>query len=139
MVVDRFKVRKDLQQRLAESFETTLELSEVLLLSLQWKEMEKKSFFLPILRAHIVDTVCKNSSPDYSHSITPAGACHTCDGLGVQQYFDPQRIVIDDNLSLAKGAIRGWDQKNYYYFQMLSSLAEHFKFALDVPFNSLLE
>ena len=67
----------------------------------------------------------------------PAGACHTCDGLGVQQYFDPQRIVIDDNLSLAKGAIRGWDQKNYYYFQMLSSLADHFKFDLDVPFNSL--
>ena len=67
----------------------------------------------------------------------PAGACHTCDGLGVQQYFDPDRVILDDSLSLAEGAIRGWDQKNYYYFQMLSSLAEHYDFDLKAPFKSL--
>ncbi|POF59077.1 excinuclease ABC subunit A, partial [Vibrio vulnificus] len=67
----------------------------------------------------------------------PAGACGTCDGLGVQQYFDPERVIQDANLSLAQGAIRGWDQKNYYYFQMLTSLAEHYDFDLHAPFNSL--
>jgi excinuclease ABC subunit A len=67
----------------------------------------------------------------------PAGACGTCDGLGVQQYFDPSRIILDDNLSIADGAIKGWDQKNYYYFQMLTSLAEHYGFDLFAPFNAL--
>ncbi|MDW3643033.1 excinuclease ABC subunit UvrA, partial [Vibrio sp. 1291-1] len=67
----------------------------------------------------------------------PAGACGTCDGLGVQQYFDPSRVIQDDSLSLAQGAIRGWDQKNYYYFQMLTSLADHYGFDLHAPFNSL--
>jgi excinuclease ABC subunit A len=67
----------------------------------------------------------------------PAGACGTCDGLGVQQYFDLSRIILDDNLSIADGAIKGWDQKNYYYFQMLTSLAEHYGFDLFAPFNAL--
>jgi excinuclease ABC subunit A len=67
----------------------------------------------------------------------PAGACGTCDGLGVQQYFDPSRVILDENLSIAEGAIKGWDQKNYYYFQMLTSLSDHYGFDLYVPFNSL--
>ncbi|NVO99933.1 excinuclease ABC subunit UvrA, partial [Photobacterium damselae subsp. damselae] len=67
----------------------------------------------------------------------PAGACGTCDGLGVQQYFDPERVVQNGELSLAGGAIRGWDKKNFYYFQMLKSLAEHYDFDVDAPFNSL--
>ena len=67
----------------------------------------------------------------------PAGACGTCDGLGVQQYFDPSRVILDENLSIAEGAIKGWDQKNYYYFQMLTSLSDHYGFDLYAPFNSL--
>ena len=67
----------------------------------------------------------------------PAGACGTCDGLGVQQYFDPARVIVDESLSLADGAIRGWDQKNFYYFQMLKSLADHYDFDLHAPFTSL--
>ncbi|MBE8372300.1 excinuclease ABC subunit UvrA, partial [Leptospira borgpetersenii serovar Hardjo-bovis] len=67
----------------------------------------------------------------------PAGACPTCDGLGVQQYFDPDRVVQNGELSLAGGAIRGWDRRNFYYFQMLRSLAEHYKFAVEAPCNTL--
>lgn len=63
----------------------------------------------------------------------PAGACPTCDGLGVQQYFDPDRVVQNPELSLAGGAIRGWDRRNFYYFQMLKSLAEHYKFDVEAP------
>ncbi|MDA4626796.1 hypothetical protein, partial [Enterobacter hormaechei] len=67
----------------------------------------------------------------------PAGACPTCDGLGVQQFFDPDRVVQNPELSLAGGAIRGWDRRNFYYFQMLRSLAEHYEFDVEAPFNTL--
>lgn len=67
----------------------------------------------------------------------PAGACPTCDGLGVQQYFDPDRVVQNPELSLAGGAIRGWDRRNFYYFQMLKSLAEHYKFDVEAPWGTL--
>ncbi|MDA6076726.1 hypothetical protein O0544_09860 [Edwardsiella anguillarum] len=69
----------------------------------------------------------------------PAGACPTCDGLGVQQYFDPERVVQNGELSLAGGAIRGWDRRNFYYFQMLRSLADHYHFDIEAPFDSLDE
>ena len=67
----------------------------------------------------------------------PAGACQTCDGLGVQQYFDPERVIQNREISLANGAIRGWDRRNFYYYQMLRSLSEHYKFDIEAPFESL--
>ncbi|NOH72090.1 excinuclease ABC subunit UvrA [Vibrio pectenicida] len=137
VVVDRFKVRKDVQQRLAESFETALELSGGIVVVSPMDGDEKEIIFSANFACPHCGYSMQELEPRLFSFNNPAGACHTCDGLGVQQYFDPQRVIIDDNLSLAEGAIRGWDQKNYYYFQMLSSLSEHFKFDLKVPFKSL--
>ncbi len=137
VVVDRFKVRPDLQQRLAESFETTLELSGgIAVISPMDGDGEEIIF-----SANFACPQCGYSMQELEPRLfsfnNPAGACGTCDGLGVQQYFDPSRVIQDDSLSLAQGAIRGWDQKNYYYFQMLTSLADHYGFDLHAPFNSL--
>ncbi|RSD32679.1 excinuclease ABC subunit UvrA [Vibrio pectenicida] len=137
VVVDRFKVRNDVQQRLAESFETALELSGGIVVVSPMDGDEKEIIFSANFACPHCGYSMQELEPRLFSFNNPAGACHTCDGLGVQQYFDPQRVIIDDNLSLAEGAIRGWDQKNYYYFQMLSSLSEHFKFDLKVPFKSL--
>ncbi|MEX0335033.1 excinuclease ABC subunit UvrA [Vibrio tubiashii] len=137
VVVDRFKVRGDLQQRLAESFETTLELSGgIAVVAAMDGDGEEIVFSANFACPHCGYSMQELEPRLFSFN-NPAGACHTCDGLGVQQYFDPARVIVDDSLSLAEGAIRGWDQKNYYYFQMLSSLAEHYDFDLKAPFNSL--
>lgn len=137
VVVDRFKVRGDLQQRLAESFETALELSGgIAVVAAMNGDGEEIVFSANFACPHCGYSMQELEPRLFSFN-NPAGACHTCDGLGVQQYFDPARVIVDDSLSLAEGAIRGWDQKNYYYFQMLSSLAEHYDFDLKAPFNSL--
>jgi len=137
VVVDRFKVRGDLQQRLAESFETALELSGgIAVVAAMDGDGEEIVFSANFACPHCGYSMQELEPRLFSFN-NPAGACHTCDGLGVQQYFDPARVIVDDSLSLAEGAIRGWDQKNYYYFQMLSSLAEHYDFDLKAPFNSL--
>ncbi|MGL0960616.1 excinuclease ABC subunit UvrA [Vibrio vulnificus] len=137
VVVDRFKVRSDLQQRLAESFETALELSGgIAVIAPMEGEGEEIVFSANFACPHCGYSMQELEPRLFSFN-NPAGACGTCDGLGVQQYFDPDRVIQDANLSLAQGAIRGWDQKNYYYFQMLTSLAEHYDFGLHVPFNSL--
>ncbi|KGY11132.1 excinuclease ABC subunit A [Vibrio tubiashii] len=137
VVVDRFKVRDDLQQRLAESFETALELSGgIAVVAAMDGDGEEIVFSANFACPHCGYSMQELEPRLFSFN-NPAGACHTCDGLGVQQYFDPARVIVDDSLSLAEGAIRGWDQKNYYYFQMLSSLAEHYEFDLHAPFNSL--
>ncbi|HDY7910161.1 TPA: excinuclease ABC subunit UvrA [Vibrio vulnificus] len=137
VVVDRFKVRGDLQQRLAESFETALELSGgIAVIAPMEGEGEEIVFSANFACPHCGYSMQELEPRLFSFN-NPAGACGTCDGLGVQQYFDPDRVIQDANLSLAQGAIRGWDQKNYYYFQMLTSLAEHYDFDLHVPFNSL--
>lgn len=138
VVVDRFKVRPDLQQRLAESFETTLELSGGIAVVGWMDETEQEEI---VFSANFACPKCGYSMQELEPRLfsfnNPAGACCTCDGLGVQQYFDPSRVILDDNLSIAEGAIKGWDQKNYYYFQMLTSLSEHYGFDLYSPFNSL--
>ena len=138
VVVDRFKVRGDLQQRLAESFETALELSGGIA-AVCWMDDNEQDDI--IFSANFACPHCGYSMQELEPRLfsfnNPAGACHTCDGLGVQQYFDPARVIVDDNLSIAEGAIKGWDQKNYYYFQMLSSLAEHYGFDLFAPYQSL--
>ncbi len=137
VVVDRFKVRGDLQQRLAESFETALELSGGnVVVSPMDGEGEEHVFSANFACPHCGYSM-RELEPRLFSFNNPAGACQTCDGLGVQQYFDPSRVIQDEKLSLAEGAIRGWDQKNYYYFQMLSSLAAHYDFDLHTPFNKL--
>ncbi|OAJ94664.1 excinuclease ABC subunit UvrA [Vibrio bivalvicida] len=137
VVVDRFKVRGDLQQRLAESFETALELSGGIAVIAPMDGNGEEIVFSANFACPHCGYSMQELEPRLFSFNNPAGACHTCDGLGVQQYFDPARVIVDDSLSLAEGAIRGWDQKNYYYFQMLSSLAEHYEFDLQVPFKSL--
>ncbi|OBT17488.1 excinuclease ABC subunit A [Vibrio tasmaniensis] len=138
VVVDRFKVRPDLQQRLAESFETTLELSGGIAV-VGWMDQTDQEEI--VFSANFACPKCGYSMQELEPRLfsfnNPAGACGTCDGLGVQQYFDPSRVILDENLSIAEGAIKGWDQKNYYYFQMLTSLSEHYGFDLYEPFNSL--
>ncbi|KAA8666313.1 excinuclease ABC subunit UvrA [Vibrio gigantis] len=138
VVVDRFKVRPDLQQRLAESFETTLELSGGIAIVGWMDETDQEEI---VFSANFACPKCGYSMQELEPRLfsfnNPAGACGTCDGLGVQQYFDPSRVILDESLSIAEGAIKGWDQKNYYYFQMLTSLSEHYGFDLFAPFNSL--
>ncbi|WP_104025309.1 excinuclease ABC subunit UvrA [Vibrio hyugaensis] len=137
VVVDRFKVRPDLQQRLAESFETTLELSGGIAVVAPMDGDGEEVIFSANFACPLCGYSMQELEPRLFSFNNPAGACGTCDGLGVQQYFDPSRVIQDDSLSLAQGAIRGWDQKNYYYFQMLTALADHYGFDLHVPFNSL--
>jgi excinuclease ABC subunit A len=138
VVVDRFKVKPDMGQRLAESFETALQVASGIAIVSPMQEGDGKELVFSSLFA----------CPQCGHSIAeleprlfsfnnPAGACESCDGLGVKQFFDENRVIVDESLSLAEGAIRGWDRRNIYYFQMLKSLSEHYKFAVDVPFSEL--
>ncbi|MAW32738.1 MAG: excinuclease ABC subunit A, partial [Alteromonadaceae bacterium] len=139
VVVDRFKVRDDLALRLAESFETALELTDGLASVAPMDGSEKETLFS-----------ARYSCPQCGHSIdelepklfsfnNPAGACDSCDGLGMTQYFDQQRVVAHPESSLAAGAIRGWDRRNVYYFHLLTSLATHYGFDIDKPFDELAE
>ncbi|OZS45987.1 excinuclease ABC subunit UvrA [Photobacterium sanguinicancri] len=138
VVVDRFKVRDDLQQRLAESFETALELSGGTVTVIPMTEGEHENI---VFSANFACPHCGYSMQELEPRLfsfnNPAGACGTCDGLGVQQYFDPDRVVQNEELSLSGGAIRGWDKRNFYYFQMLNSLADHYGFDVESPFNGL--
>ncbi|OON41656.1 excinuclease ABC subunit A [Izhakiella australiensis] len=140
VVVDRFKVRADLAQRLAESFETALELSGG---TAMVADMDNPKAEELLFSANFACPVCGYSMNELEPRLfsfnNPAGACPTCDGLGVQQYFDPDRVVQNQELSLAGGAIRGWDRRNFYYFQMLRSLADHYHFDVEAPFESLKE
>ncbi|NBI14112.1 excinuclease ABC subunit UvrA [[Haemophilus] felis] len=138
VVVDRFKVRADLVTRLAESFETALELSggTAIVASMEDPKAEELVFSANFACPH-----CGYSIPELEPRLfsfnNPAGACPTCDGLGVQQYFDEKRIVQNPSISLAGGAIKGWDRRNFYYYQMLTSLAKHYNFDIETPFEAL--
>lgn len=138
VVVDRFKVRDDLTQRLAESFETALTLSGGTAII---ADMEDSSAEELVFSANFACPVCGYSMSELEPRLfsfnNPAGACPTCDGLGVQQFFDPDRVVQNPNLSLGGGAIRGWDRRNFYYYQMLMSLADHYKFDIESPYSEL--
>lgn len=139
VVIDRLKIKPGLEQRLAESFETAIQLADGLaVVSKMDEEKQDEDIMFSALFA----------CPQCGHSISeleprlfsfnnPAGACTGCDGLGLKQYFDEDRILVDDSLALSEGAIRGWDRRNIYYFQMLTSLASHYGFKVDVPFNEL--
>ncbi|HHH9295276.1 TPA: excinuclease ABC subunit UvrA [Pseudomonas aeruginosa] len=138
VVVDRFKVRANLQQRLAESFETALSLADGIALVAPMDEDDDVEEI--IFSARFACPVCGHSISELEPKLfsfnNPAGACPTCDGLGVKQFFDARRVV-NGELTLAEGAIRGWDRRNVYYFQMLGSLAQHYGFSLEEPFDEL--
>jgi excinuclease ABC subunit A len=136
-VIDRFKVRSDIQQRLADSIETALHLADG---KLRVAFMDGNKADL-VFSARFACPVCGYSLTELEPRLfsfnNPAGACPGCDGLGVRQFFDPQRVVTQPELSLSEGAIRGWDRRNMYYFQMLTSLAKHYGFDMDKPFEKL--
>ena len=140
VVVDRFRIRDDLKLRLAESIETVLSITNgiVKVANLDDPKAEEHLF-----SANFACPICGYSISELEPRLfsfnNPAGACPECDGLGVQQYFDPKRVVQMPEVSLAAGAIKGWDRRNFYYFQMLKSLAEHYKFDIDQPYQKLPE
>ena len=137
VVVDRFKVRGDLQQRLAESFETALKLADGIawVAPMEGDDGEEIVFSARFACPHCGHAIGELEPKLFSFN-NPAGACPSCDGLGVKQFFDPRRLV-NGKLSLAEGAIRGWDPRNVYYFQMLGALAAHYGFDLEAPFEQL--
>ncbi|MEX4490407.1 excinuclease ABC subunit UvrA [Haemophilus influenzae] len=138
VVVDRFKVRSDLATRLAESFETALELSGGTAIV---ADMDNPKAEELVFSANFACPHCGYSVPELEPRLfsfnNPAGACPTCDGLGVQQYFDEDRVVQNPTISLAGGAVKGWDRRNFYYYQMLTSLAKHYHFDVEAPYESL--
>ena len=136
-VVDRFKVRADLQQRLAESFETALKIADGIARVASMDDSDSETLF----SSHFSCPTCGYSilelEPRMFSFNNPAGACGTCDGLGIKQFVDPERIVAHPEMSLSAGAVRGWDRRNAYYFQLMKSLATHYDFDLDIPFEEL--
>jgi len=137
-VVDRFRARPDMQLRLAESFETALKLADGMATIAFMDEPARTPM---VFSDRFACPVCGYSIPQLEPRLfsfnNPAGACPTCDGLGVQQFFDPERVAAHPHLSLAGGAVRGWDRRNAYYFQLVRSLAEHYDFDVETPFEQL--
>lgn len=143
VVVDRLKVKPDIKTRLADSLETALTLSNgIVHIAILHEDKDKVS--------KEITFSSKFACPDCGYSLTeleprlfsfnnPTGACGTCDGLGMKLFMDPDKVVVDDNLSLSSGAIRHWDSNSFYYFSMLSSLAKHYRFDLEAPFKKLAE
>ena len=138
-VVDRFRVREDLALRLAESFETALALSDgrAVVAPLDGDGDGEETVFSARFACHVCGYAIPELEPRIFSFNNPAGACKRCDGLGVQTFFDPARIVAHPELSLPGGAVRGWDRRNFYYFQMVRSLAAHYGFDIDTPFRDL--
>ncbi len=138
VVVDRFKVREDLGLRLAESFETALRLADGVA---RVAFMDEPGHEEMVFSARFACPECGYSLSELEPRLfsfnNPVGACPACDGLGVRQFFDENRVITNDELSLAGGAVRGWDRRNAYYFQLVQSLAQHFKFDIDTPFREL--
>ena len=137
-VIDRFKVRDDLKQRLAESFETALKLGDGMAAV---HALDDDGIAPLLFSSKYSCPVCDFSLPELEPRLfsfnSPVGACPTCDGLGVSQFFDPGRVVVHPELSLAAGAVRGWDRRNAYYFQLIQSLARHYGFNVDTPWQEL--
>lgn len=139
VVIDRLKIRPGLEQRLAESFETAIQLADGLAVvsMMEGNSGEKDLVFSSLFACRKCGHSISELEPRLFSFNNPAGACSGCDGLGLKQFFDEQRVITDSSLSLSEGAIRGWDRRSVYYFHILTSLAEHFGFAVDMPFNKL--
>jgi excinuclease ABC subunit A len=138
VVIDRLTVRSDAKQRLAESFETALRHADGRALVLE-TEAGREHLFSARFACPACDYSLRELEPRLFSFNNPMGACPECDGLGSISFFDPKRIVAHPGMSLASGAIRGWDRRNQFYFQMLTSLAAHFKFDVEAPFEKLPE
>jgi excinuclease ABC subunit A len=143
VIVDRFKVREDVKQRLAESFETALKLADgvvrVAPMDADSPEAPAEMLFSDRFACPVCSFSIAELEPRLFSFNNPAGACPSCDGLGVKQFFDAERVVRYPELSLAGGAIRGWDRRNAWYFSMLQSLAKHYKFDSEQPYSELPE
>ncbi|WP_125558586.1 excinuclease ABC subunit UvrA [Pseudoalteromonas rubra] len=138
VVVDRFKVKEGLEQRLAESFETALELADgIAVVAAMDDSLDEELVFSANFACPTCGYAMTELEPRLFSFNNPAGACQSCDGLGVRQFFDPSRVVQNPELSLSGGAIKGWDKRSFYYYQMLSSVAEHYDFDLETPFQNL--
>lgn len=140
VVIDRFSIRDELKVRLAESLESALDLAHGLVTVANLDDSTAPEI---LFSANFACPICGYSIAELEPRLfsfnNPAGACPECDGLGVQQYFDPKRIIQMPDVSLSAGAIRGWDRRNFYYFQMLKSLADHYQFNIDTAFDQLPE
>ncbi len=139
-VIDRFRVRPDARMRLAESFETALRLSNGLARVVRIDEPQRPDL---AFSARFACPRCSYSMPEPEPRMfsfnNPAGACNRCGGLGVQQFFDPAKVVLHPDLSLAAGAVRGWDRRNAYYFQLIRALGTHYQFDVETPWSQLPE
>ncbi len=139
-VIDRFRAREDLKQRLAESFETALKLGDGMA---QVVSLDDASAAPMLFSSKYSCPVCEYSLQELEPRLfsfnSPVGACPTCDGLGMAEYFDPARVVVHPELGLAAGAVRGWDRRNAYYFQLIQSLSKHYGFDVNMPWNLLPE
>ncbi|HWP10322.1 MAG TPA: excinuclease ABC subunit UvrA, partial [Ramlibacter sp.] len=147
VVIDRLKVRPDVQQRLAESFEAALRLADGRAIAVEMDSAESEAAGAPApprehwFNAKFACPICNHSIAELEPRLfsfnSPVGACPSCDGLGHREFFDPSRVVAFPSLSLAGGAIKGWDRRNGYYFALLESLGRHYKFSLEAPFEEL--
>jgi len=139
-VIDRFRPREDIKQRLAESFETALKLGDGMATVMALDAADAApQLFSSKYSCPVCDYALPELEPRLFSFNSPVGACPGCDGLGMAEFFDPNRVVVHPELSLAAGAVRGWDRRNAYYFQLIASLAKHFKFDVDAPWQSLPE
>ncbi|MGH8129823.1 MAG: excinuclease ABC subunit UvrA [Steroidobacteraceae bacterium] len=140
VVVDRFKVRGDMKLRLAESFETALGMADgVARVAFMGDDDAEELVFSDRFACNVCGYSLTELEPRLFSFNNPSGACPVCDGLGVKQFFDPDRVVVNPELSLAGGAVRGWDRRTTYYFQMIQSLAAHYGFDVETPFRELPE
>src|SRR5210317_1828249 len=137
-IVDRFRVKEDIRLRLTESFETALRIADGVA-RIAWMDDadQKEIIFSDRFACNLCGYSLTELEPRLFSFNNPSGACPSCDGLGVKQFFDPERVVVNRALSLAGGAIRGWDRKTTYYYQMIKSLASHYDFDIETPFNDL--
>jgi len=139
-VIDRFRAKPDIKQRLAESFETALRLGDGIALLV---DMDDASAAATTFSSRYSCPICDYALPELEPRLfsfnSPIGACPSCDGLGVTQFFDPARVVVHPAQGLSAGAVRGWDRRNMYYFQMILSLARHYGFDVDTPWEALSE
>jgi excinuclease ABC subunit A len=136
VVIDRVKVNDEIKQRLAESFETALRIADGRAVAYEM-DTEKEHIFSNKFACNVCGYSLQELEPRLFSFNNPMGACQECDGLGHIEFFDPKRIVAFPNLSLASGAVKGWDRRNQFYFQMLSSLSQHYEFDLDKPYEQL--
>ncbi|MCB1584246.1 MAG: excinuclease ABC subunit UvrA, partial [Xanthomonadales bacterium] len=142
-VVDRFKVKEGMAQRLAESFETALALSEGLAMVVSFDDTDEQEPIEMLFSSLFSCPVCNYSLSELEPRLfsfnSPNGACSECDGLGVSQFFDPKRIIVNEDLSMAEGAVRGWDKRNGWYFQLLQAVADTYNFDVNTPLKELSE